>query len=188
MPLQYRPEWNIPGAGPSISVLNMRTLSLDDQGAVNEIRSFFNAIAALIPNDVLITFPGVLSVLDAVTGQLTAEVTVTSPASVTGGGTLGWAGGVGALVQWDTGVIIGGRRQRGRTFLVPLAASVFDTNGTLTGSAQATLEAAAEGLIAGLDVLGSELVVWSRKNGVETNVAAATIPDRSAILRDRRDG
>jgi hypothetical protein len=187
MPLQYRPQWSIPGAGASESVMNFASLSLDNQGLVNEVRSFFLALNGIIPNDVIITFPAVLTLLDPVEGTLEAEFTVAPPASVAGAAAGGWAGGVGALVQWETGQIIGGRRQRGRTFLVPLASSAFDGTGTLAPTILTNIQVAAQGLLDDLAVLGSRLVVWSRTLGVETVATTAVIPDRSAILRDRRD-
>ena len=81
----------------------------------------------------------------------------------------------------------GGRRIQGRTFLVPLVASAFDSTGTISTAALATLQTAANGLVA-YDTI--DPVVWKRPTpftvGSFATITEARIPDMAAVLRSRR--
>lgn len=187
MPWIYRPTWTIPGAGFSESVFTISSTGTFDAPAAAAIRGFFQALAALLPNDVSLQFPGTADLLNPVSGSLEQSESFAAPLTVLGTSSASWAGGVGAVVRWETGVIAGGRRQRGRTFLVPMANTVYDTDGTLTAGSLTTIGNAATALISTLASNATPHVVWSRVLGVETPSTTATIPDRTAILRERRD-
>ena len=95
--------------------------------------------------------------------------------------------GVGARVEWITGVVFNGRRVRGRTFLVPLAKSRFEGPGMLTSGCVSVLQAAASALVSATD-----LRIWSRPSGApgalggSALVSAAVVPDQVSWLRSRR--
>ncbi|HKZ21558.1 MAG TPA: hypothetical protein VJQ57_15815 [Acidimicrobiia bacterium] len=184
---EYRPVWAIPGTDPSVSVLHWDGELADLEAVKTAIRNFFAAIVTAIPNEVTITFPGEVIERDPATGTLVDVHSGASPASVTGTNTGTWIGGAGAVVRWETGAILAGRRLRGRTFIVPLGASFFENNGTLLAAALTLLGNAASTLISDIAGTGSQLRVWSATHGETRTVTSATVPDRSAILRTRRD-
>lgn len=191
MPIQYRAVWTVPGGGTGYSVFNLReggavTPDQAAQNAADDIRVFFTDIDHLLPNEVSISFESEALVLDTSTGVLQDVIPVTPPASVAGLGSGVWVGGAGGRVDWSTSAIVGGHRLRGRTYIVPLSAAAFETDGTLAAASIVSLAGAGNTLISngGLDFA---IGVWSRTHGVFADAISASAPDKSAILRGRRD-
>lgn len=154
---------------------------------VDAVRAFFDGVKSLIPSQMTVTVQPSGDTINDANGVINGSWTVDpAPLVVTGsaGGT--YAGNAGAVVTWRTAGVVGTRRVRGRTFLVPLSSTVYDTNG-LTAAAIATLQAAASGLVT---AASGSLAVWSRptplRSGSSHLVTAATVPDLSASLRSRR--
>jgi hypothetical protein len=124
-------------------------------------------------------------------GSQTGEITITViPATITGTSNVAYAGGSGAVINWTTGAFHLGRKVRGRTFAVPLTSAAFFTDGTLTSAAQGTIQSGAQTFA----VSSPTPVVFSQKpasgggvSSLTSVVTGATVPDRSAILRSRRD-
>ncbi len=187
MPAEYRAIWSVPGGGTGYSVFHFTSVAnaTEALACAAEFREFFVDLQALIPNEVTVGFDSEVIVM-ALDGTLEAVYPITAPSNVTGTGSAAWAGAVGARVDWQTGEIVSGRRFNGRTYLVPLIATIFDTDGTLTSSARTTIQNAADALISELGALET-LQVWSRTHQVAEAVISATVPDKSAILRTRRD-
>lgn len=151
------------------------------------IRAFFDAIKGIVPTGITITVQPSGDQINDVSGAITGAWSVDpGPAPVVGasGGT--YAGNAGGVVSWRTNGVVGNRRVRGRSFIVPLASTVYDTNG-LTSSAIATLQGAATALLTTAD---GNLAVWSRPTALRAGsshpITAATVPDLSASLRSRR--
>jgi hypothetical protein len=188
MPGEYRAIWSVPGGGTGYSVLHCQSFSLasnaDDFAAAT--RAFFNSCAGLFPDDIQINFDSeVLELTDA--GVLTAVHAVTPPAVVNGTATGTFSRAAGARVDWATNQIVGGRRLTGRTYMVPLTAGSFDTEGVLTSAAITTLTTAAGTFITTMAATGSDLAVWSRTHATTAPVETASAPQKGAILRGRRD-
>jgi hypothetical protein len=190
---QYRPSWTIPGAGPSQTVIAGQSVLAQD--FADNVRAFFSAMNGILPNDVTVGFPPEVLSVEAEDGELQDVIPVTAPANVPGLAAGGWAGGAGCVVRWETGEVMNGRRIRGRTFLVPLASLAFDTDGTLVTATRTAITAAGTALISAMAADGGQLLVWSRpapeadppRLGSLQAVTNAFVPDRSAILRERRD-
>jgi hypothetical protein len=146
----------------------------------------------LFPNTLSCTVPNSGDVIEDTTGALTGVWTGT------GGGTVAFTGdsfsaaGVGACIGWTTGGIVNGakgpRKLRGRTFLVPLTATAYDTDGTL----RAGYLTAAQTLANQLQASGP-LAVWHRPtsaaaaNGGSYAVLSNKVRDKVAYLSSRRD-
>jgi hypothetical protein len=118
-------------------------------------------------------------------GKLDSVASVAPWAQITGTGSGGYAGGSGAVVHWNTGVYHNGRQVRGSTFLVPLNGSVYSTDGTLSPTVVSAIQSGAAAFIATADV---QLVVHSMSvpTGDTVPILSATVPDRSAFMRSRR--
>lgn len=122
-------------------------------------------------------------------GVLTGEVAITSiPAQVTGTGASGYPGGVGAMVQWNTGAINGGHKVRGRTYLVPFVNGCYDTDGTLVSTVVSDIQAAAASLltVTPLLAINSRSLGKPGRGDQTVSVISATVPDRAAVLASRR--
>jgi hypothetical protein len=162
----------------------------DANTAAANMRAFLNVLPAYGPTGASITFDstvGLYGDFGDQTGEITLSV-VPAAVALTGSGT--YAGGAGAVVNWVTGTFHAGRKVRGRTFLVPLVGNAFQSDGTLGPTFQAALQAAATTLATS----SPTPVIFSKKGpagGTSTTVTAivsgATVPDRTAILRSRRD-
>lgn len=162
----------------------------DAQAAVDRVRAFFFALVNVIPTGVTIQVSPTVEIIDEATGSLTGYIDATQPPIVTGasGGTM-YVGPSGAVINWLTATVRAGRRVRGRTFIVPLRTTMFDTQGTLTADALGFIRAAANVLTTG--DFEQQLVVWSRPvggaGGVAAPVIGSRVPDLAAVLRSRRD-
>lgn len=87
------------------------------------------------------------------------------------------------LVQLRTGVYVGGRQVRGRSFIPGIAAVAVDqATGRVDSSARTAIANGMQTILTSLPAL-----VWSRKNGVAYSVTQVTVGTEFAILRSRRD-
>lgn len=107
----------------------------------------------------------------------------------------------GGVIDWKTSVIRRRRRIQGRTFVVPLAGSSYEGNGTLSSTAVTGLQNAANALVTGTGY--PDFGVWGRPtrvkdangkytgevtpDGVWAVATSARVPDMAAVLRSRRD-
>lgn len=161
---------------------------LDSAGAAAaaaRLRTFFDSVKALIPSAINITFAETAQVF-SVDQQLTGEITYAPPAAVAGTSSGNFAGPTGMVINWVTSAFIGGRKVRGRTFMVPLGTSVYGPDGTPTSIAVTTLTSGAAALAAGTPSL---VIASHPSEGVYSTagVSGASVPKRVAVLRSRRD-
>lgn len=187
-----RVAWTNFSGAPGLSTFYLGSSTVD----MTALRTFFDSIKSLLPNSVTIQVPSSGDQLNDTTGTITGVWTGPAQTSVTGnGGVIGYAGGSGAVVEWLTGLIVGGRRPIGKTFIVPLIAAAYDSNGTLASTTLTTLQNAANALVV---AYAGELKIFSRpftppagsskppRVGVAAQIVAARIPDLAAVLTSRR--
>jgi len=152
------------------------------------VTAYENLLPALPPT-IDITVPGSGDVIEDTNGVLDSVWAAAGGDTITGTSvTTTVAGGAGGCVGWQTGGIIAGRRLRGRTFIVPIVTSEYDTDGTLGPGTVGALNAFATDLMA-----SGPLAVWHRPttpggtDGNSYGVVSARVRDKVAILRSRRD-
>lgn len=168
---------------PGITVFH----SLDSvSGALAAIRACFNSWKTEVPTGINWSFPGTGDVLDSATGTLVGGWTDTQPADVASSGSGYHAAGVGVIVTWHTGAIVGGRRLKGRTFLCPITSAAFETNGTVVAGTLSTIKTAGDTLWG-----TGTLNVWHRptapgaSNGSVSVVTSCTVKDQVTRLSSR---
>lgn len=162
----------------------------DAADAVARVRAFFDGIKGLLPTANVITVSGGVDLLDPANGDLTGSLSVTAPATVTGtgGGQLPPANAI--LLTGQTGVIIAGRRLRGRSFISPCASGAM-TAGLVSSAAASTVVTSATVSLTG--VTSSAPVVWHRPKapgptgGSVSPVTTYSVGSTFAVLRSRRD-
>lgn len=162
----------------------------DANTAAANMRAFLLVMSSRAPNGSSISFDSTAAIYDD-GGTQTGEITLTVvPAVISGSSSASYAGGSGAVVNWVTGAFHLGRKVRGRTFLVPMTSVAFDVDGTLTATAQTAIQGAAQTFATS----SPTPVIFSQKpasgggvSSLTAVVSGATVPDRSAILRSRRD-
>jgi hypothetical protein len=155
--------------------------------ATGAINAFWTSIKALLPASITINTPGGGQVYDDVSGLLlgTWSGAVGGPVAGTGAGAFGSASG--GSVRWLTSSIVRRHALSGRTYLVPLVASAFNANGVLSPASVTTIQTAAT-VLAG----AGGLKIWSRPTtlnpiGASGFISGATVLNKDAILRSRRD-
>jgi hypothetical protein len=158
------------------------------QAQIDAIRAYFNSFVALLPSGLTVTVPQTGDVIDDISGLITGSWSVaTPPTVVTGTGAGNYAGNAGAITHWLTGLVVNRRRVRGRTFLVPIVSTAFDTAGSLAAGTITTMSTAATTLLA---ALGTNFRVWHRPanglGGGSGTVTSFRIPDLAISLRSRR--
>lgn len=142
-----------------------------------------------LPSIVTINVDGAVERLDTATGQMIEILDVAAPLAVAGTATGTFSAASGACIQWTTNGVRNGRRVRGRTFVVPMAATGYDAAGTLSTGALSDLQTGATAFAA--DFAGA--VVYARPtapgaaDGVAYDINAGRVVDKVAVLRSRRD-
>lgn len=193
---RVRAVWEGMPGGPGISTL----YALNVASVAGPIHDFFNYIKGLLPSDVSISFPGTGDIIEPISGDLVGTWSHTFGADVVGTDTGVYSAPAGGIVHWETGDVLDGHRLRGSTYLVPLAGAAFDLTGSLSEDTLGVLRTAGEQLIT---YAASNMVVWHRPRVAHAATAyhpavtdraggysvftASDVPDRSVVLRSRRD-
>jgi hypothetical protein len=164
------------------------------QTAVNAVRTFWDAFKTYLPNEVVLTVSPVVDVYSTSLGALVGSYTAaTAPAQVTGGDTGIYSMASGVKVQWNTGVILNGRRVRGSTFIVPAGGTAFTVSGLVGATPRSSINTAGANLISAMATATHPFGVWSRPktttsdDGVFSAITAPETVEKGAILRGRRD-
>lgn len=196
-----RTEWDGTSGGPGLTQMAMlgngEFTAANAQAAVNAVRKFWDDMKATLPDELKLTVSPIVDIYRETDAELTNSVIAgAAPAVVVGQGTTGYAGGAGLKINWNTGVIRGGRRVKGSTFIVPALATAFGNTGTPTPQVVITANTAANAMMASLTAGGTALLVWSRplvvggaitRTGATAGVISGSLAPKSAILRGRRD-
>ena len=196
-----RTEWDGTSGGPGLTQFallgNGEFTGANAQAAVNATRKFWESLKAYLPDELRLNVLPTVDIYNETNGELTGStVAAAAPVTVAGTASLGYAGGAGIKINWNTGIIRNGRRVRGATFIVPAAALVYTSNGTVGATPVTTVNSAAMTLMADLTAGGTALLVWSRplvvggvitRSGATAGVINGTCAPKSAILRGRRD-
>lgn len=189
---QHRAVWTgIPG-GTGISTFYTTVGAF--QADVDFIRAFFAGVAGSLAAGVSVQVLAEGVTINEVSGAVTGTWgPFTAPGAVVGTGGVNFAAPVGAYVQWRTGGVVHNRRVRGRTFLVPLGAGLYDAQGTIVNTNLSGIQTAAAALVTNLTDMG----IWSRpfagspgnpaRSGSVHTVTSALAVDKAVVLRSRRD-
>lgn len=170
--------------GPGLSTFYASTSGTGFSAAVH---TFFDTSPLLFPAGTTITVPSGGDLIEDTTGALAGTWNEPGGGGVTVGTETGsWSAGVGMQVRWPTGGIVGGRKVVGSTFLVPIAGSLFDTDGTIDAAVVSSVEVQANALLAAVPTLR----ILSRPKGLRVGsshtVLRVVVPDRTSWLRSRR--
>jgi hypothetical protein len=163
------------------------------------VADFWNALSPGLASGVTLTTSAEIRQLDPATGALETLWAISpSPSPVGGGGSGVGPSPAGGCISWNTGEVHAGHVVRGRTYLVPIALNVFQSDGTLTSGFVTIMNDAAVGLIGHS---GPDFVIWSRPvasdpdhvppivghSGAAFPAVTGVAKDKVAVLRSRRD-
>lgn len=158
------------------------------------LRTLFVSMNAYIPTGMTFTYPGTGDIISEATGQITDAWTATPPSTSVGTGAGAYPGGAGLVWEWKTSTVLDGRRPIGKTFLVPLIGSAFDTDGSIAATPLATATSAAAIFVG---ATSGQFCVWHRPKRNPTTgaidrvggvavVNSSSVPDLAAIMSSRR--
>jgi hypothetical protein len=177
--------WTGMPGGPGVTQL----YAPDATTVTAALGTWIDAWKYLVPDNTTLTVPSEGDIIDTATGVITGSWAGSAPTTHVGTGSSGsYVAASGACITWTTGVVVRGRRLKGRTFLVPLSALAYQGSG-LIGTAQTAIQNATNTLLASA---GSDLNVWSRPtakgaaDGAFGMIEAAVVKNRQAILSSRR--
>lgn len=123
------------------------------------LSAFWGACATFMPNGITISIPNTGDTIDETTSVIDGVWTASGGSTIaSSGGAVAYAAGVGGRCYFFTDGITNGRRVRGTIFVVPVIASSFQADGTLTSTISGALQTAATAL-AGVAAFG----VYTRK-------------------------
>lgn len=155
--------------------------------ATASLGTFFNAIKALFPSGVSWQIPASGDSLTAETGILSGSWSGGTGATVAATGAVTYAAGTGVCIRWYTNTIRSTRKFIGRTYMVPLISSTYDSDGTITAGNVTILQNAATAL-----VTAAKCGVWGRPldvghtNGIYAPFTGALCVDKVTSLKTRR--
>ena len=154
------------------------------------VRTFLETCKTKLPSTVTISYPTEMEQLEIDTGALVGTLPIDTLTNTVGTLVGNFSSPTGACINWQTGLIVNGRRLRGRTFLVPLGGAAYQNDGTLNDGDRTAMATAATTLCSYQDNL--VLAIWHRpspggSDGVAAQVSSASVTDKAAVLRSRRD-
>lgn len=160
-------------------------------GAVAKTDVWVNAWLSSLPTTVTIGVDPTVEVIEETNGELQGFFTTVPEAPSIATAIGAYSAASGACVNWYTNGVRNGRRIRGRSFMVPLGGAGLQSDGTIDQTKLTALRTATNTFISATG--SGDLGVWSRPTpgepdgGVWYVVTSATIPDKVAVLRSRRD-
>lgn len=146
------------------------------------VKAFWEACKNILPLGITVTVQNTGVGIDLATGKPDSAWSGPVQTPTTGTGTAPYAAPVGGMVEWKTGQFINGHELKGRTYIVPLTAPVYDTAGSIVDANVAAVTAAATTLLAA----SPSMVVWSRRSFARANATTAVMRDRAVVMRTRR--
>lgn len=198
-------HWNGTSGGPGLTQLAFQSQTdphtwdaAAAQTAVNAVRTFWNTMVGIIPNNISLQVDPVVDVFNVIDAGLVGTYTAaTTPVIVQGtdAGVFNMASGL--KISLKTGSILNRRRVHGSIFLVPCAGAAFDGDGVVTGGNVTTMMNASNTLLSTSRTANQGLCVWSRpkkataqhpaRDGAASDVTGFQINSHGAVLRGRRD-
>jgi hypothetical protein len=160
------------------------------QDIVDSLNDVFLEITALFPTAWSAVADSAVDTITTTSGAVIATNSVT-PWTRTGASSAGFGPlAVGGCVTWLTDTFLSGRRLKGRTFVSPVANEFTDADGSPNSSMLTKLTDFGAAWVAAVSGTTAP-VVWHRPvagaGGASSPITAATVRDKFAVLRSRRD-
>lgn len=148
---------------------------LDVDTAVESLHDFWTTCADGMPDVVKIIVDPHGDIINDENGEIVDAWAATPQSEISGAAAQPFAAPAGLHVGWETDTILDGRRLRGRTFIVPLAVTNYQDDGTLNPGTITGFGAAAAQLVI---EQAESFVVWHRP--YEGRAATEDLPAKPA--------
>lgn len=184
--LRLRVSWNGSGVvGPGVTTFY--SAATEPAALRAAVSDFFTPFLPNLPSTVNLVIPPTGEELEDSSGEVTDVWSDGAPILKAGVDTGSFAAGVGLRVMWATNGVTNNRRVRGSTYICPMGAGAYQSDGTLHPTVVTYANQAAADLVS--DLLGG-LVIWTRPindaGGKIQTVTAGSVPDKVSWLRSRR--
>lgn len=160
---------------------------LDTDAYIEELSTFWNNIKGHIPNAITLTIEPAGDIIEESTGVLTGAWTHDALDGTVGTSSEDFNETTGLVVNWLTDDVAGGRRVRGKTYLVPMDISIYDVGGHLDTGIVAGVQAHCDEHVT---AAADNFVIWHRPGGSTPGsyhaVTSAHVSAASAYLKSRR--
>lgn len=191
-------DWSGFPGGPGYTNLYLRDFTgsgaIDQtivDSAVTKVDALLTAMRTRIPTTVITGVSPTIEAIEETDGSLQGFWTGSPAAPAGGGGGSAYSAPSGACISWYTSTVRNNRRIRGRTFIVPLATSAYEADGSLLGTFLTAMNTALTAFVG--TGAAADAGVWARPSGpgaTDGQWALTTsfrLPDKAAILTSRRD-
>lgn len=164
------------------------------------LQDFWSAMGVHMPTGVTMVTENSGDLIEDTDGSIIGSWAEAAPVPAGGQVVGSFAAPSGAVVTWLTTGIVHSHRVRGRTFIVPLAGTSYQADGTLQDATAAAMRIEAAAFVT---ATAGSLAVWSRpfagtpatgtrpanpaRLGSSFVVAGSSVKDKVAVLRSRRD-
>lgn len=155
------------------------------QSSCDAWTDYLNAVVDNMNGAMVCTVEADVPIIDSTTGTLTGNTTIAPEAVSLGGSADILPPTVQGLIRWKTGLVVAGRRLRGRTFLPGFLESLNQSNGTPSGTLVAAVNALTSTYISGTGA--APLVVYGPTHHAFSEVDSGDMWTQWASLRSRRD-
>lgn len=173
--------WQGTAGAPFYTRLFFDSATSTAQGNLDAVRSCIQTMASRIANNLTAFYNNEVEKVDPITGQTVDVETVTARSSTVGTASdaqLPYANQ--AMLRWETGTFLNGRRFRGRTFLPGLTVAA-NSDGEVASAYRTAAESTFD------DLLAQNVVVYSPTARMWRAANAVVCPPKIAVLRSRRD-
>lgn len=170
------------------------------QTARQSLQTMWTDLAASMPDDVTVRVESTGDIIESTDGSLVGTWAKDPLPPIPGLSGASYSAPSGYMIRWLTGSIVGGKRVRGRTFVVPLASTAYGVNGQLAAIFPSQIEPVTNAFVFEQSL---DFVIWSRpfagsaatptraarppRLGSHSLVKSSVVPIKVAVLRSRRD-
>jgi len=203
MASMYQVQWRWSGfvGGPGYTNLFFAAVTAsptDALAAANKSRVLFDGVKGGLMGNTTISLMSDVKVIEDSDGETLDIYSVSGVSPVTGAGSGSYAAPVGICIDWLTNTLHAGRRMQGRTFLVPVTIDALSGDGSPSSAFITTVQGAATAFQA---AAGPTFGVWGRPRKADPDavppkpavaglwgpVLSSRVPDKTVVLRSRRD-
>lgn len=188
--LEVKTIFNNFSGAPGYNQLYFNVTAGADHGAQDAYAAayaFWNNVVVQMSEGITFAVQGDVKELDPLTGTATVIWNVITSGQSNFASAGPYAGGSGAVVNWKTGVLRVGHLLKGRTFIVPLGASSYQSDGTLATATVSALNTHAANLLTATADLCVGPPVGHPRAGTSATATSFQVRDHVAQLRSRRD-
>jgi len=153
---------------------------------IDLVRDFWTAFQAVMKSNTTATIEGDCAQIEDSTGAVVGIRSGTALTVVGASASAPLPPANQCVLHEFTSLFVGGRQLRGKTFVPGIIATQSDALGAPLAGLKTIALGAGNALITASNPIGN-WKVWSKKNGVSSDVTAVSTPSKFGVLRSRRD-